>query len=189
MSVRFIFFGLLNSWMVLQGPCAIASAGCDRQTEVLGILFAAAAVQLIGPAAGGWTYGMVEEWPSHVRARRRRWRNLIDSIFSIKVQVFDFPMAHSTDPKTMRWEDVPYIYNIPCCRAIVIPDIELGGLGITEKSVGSSPGADLVFGTSFSSPGSCHGHSLLLALLSQHSSGQCLAPHVGVCPNVSAPTC
>ena len=82
-----------------------------------------------------------------------------------------------------------YIYNIPCCRAIVIPDIELGGLGMTEKSVGSSPGADLVFGTSFSSPGSCHGHSLLLALLSQHSSGQCLAPHVGVCPNVSAPTC
>ena len=54
---------------------------------------------------------------------------------------------------TMRWEDVPYIYHV----AIVIPDLELGGLGMTEKSVGSSPGADLVFGTSFSSPGSCHG--------------------------------
>ena len=61
---------------------------------------------------------------------------------------------------------------------------------MTEKSVGSSPGADLVFGTSFSSPGSCHGHSLLLALLSQHSSGQCLAPKMWAsaqtCP---APTC
>jgi len=65
MSVRFIFFGL-NSWMVLQGPCAIASAGCDRQTEVLGSMFAAAAVQLIGPAAGGWTYDMVEEFPALV---------------------------------------------------------------------------------------------------------------------------
>ena len=33
-GVRFIFFGLLNGWPVLMGPCAAAAAGDTRQTEV-----------------------------------------------------------------------------------------------------------------------------------------------------------
>ena len=52
MSVRFVFFGLLNGWLVLQGPCAIAVAGRERQTDVLGLIFAAGSgMQLVGPAA------------------------------------------------------------------------------------------------------------------------------------------
>lgn len=65
MSVRFLFFGLLNGWLVLQGPCAIAVAGRERQTDVLGLIFAAGSgMQLVGPAVGGWTYGVVEEFPA-----------------------------------------------------------------------------------------------------------------------------
>lgn len=65
MSVRFVFFGLLNGWLVLQGPCAIAVAGRERQTDVLGLIFAAGSgMQLVGPAVGGWTYGVVKEFPA-----------------------------------------------------------------------------------------------------------------------------
>lgn len=65
MSVRFIFLGVLNAWLVLTGPCALAVAGCERQTEVLGLIFAAGCgMQLIGLAVGGWTYGIVEQFPA-----------------------------------------------------------------------------------------------------------------------------
>ena len=65
MTVRFVFFGLLNGWLVLQGPCAIAVAGRERQTDVLGLIFAAGSgMQLVGPAVGGWTYGIVEQFPA-----------------------------------------------------------------------------------------------------------------------------
>ena len=64
-SVRFIFFGVLNAWLVLTGPCALAVAGRERQTEVLGLIFAAGCgMQLVGPAVGGWTCGIVEEYPA-----------------------------------------------------------------------------------------------------------------------------
>ena len=38
-GVRFIFFGLLNGWPVLMGPCAAAAAGDTRQTEVPRVSF------------------------------------------------------------------------------------------------------------------------------------------------------
>ena len=127
--------------MVLQGPCAIASAERDRQTEVLGSMFAAAAVmQLIGPAAGVWTYDMVEEFV-RVGAPPDCALSVFALVLLLAVNAAAFSQERARRQGgdrggiplilTMRWEDVPYI----CHVAIVIPDNELGGLGMTSRSL------------------------------------------------------
>eukprot|EP00435_Cladocopium_sp_Y103_P033880 s2542_g8.t1 len=168
MSVRFIFFGVLNAWLVLTGPCAFAVAGPERQTEVLGLIFAAGCgMQLIGPAVGGWTYGIVEKFPALLpsligcglcilasallfmvrkavsqeeppvkeKATKAESDRSVSSVPKSKSLIFQWPMplilimrfAGGCASYTM-YEAVPLW---------LISDTELGGLGMTEKSVGS----------------------------------------------------
>ena len=177
MCVRFILFGLLNGWMVLQGPCACATAGPERQTEVLGIIFAAASVmQLIGPAAGGWTYGIIEEFPAmmpHLIGCALSFFAL--TLLFVSRMAFSQPaLAEPAEPVVkekatkvtpefsepdrsdlsmatsliFQWP-IPLILMMRFVAGIatytmfeavplwLISDTEMGGLGMTEKSVGS----------------------------------------------------
>lgn len=66
-AVRFAFFGMGNGWVTLFGPISMELGGTERQTEVTGIVFAVGTLaQLLGPALGGWTYGVVEGFPAVV---------------------------------------------------------------------------------------------------------------------------
>lgn len=64
---RFIFLGLGNGWVTMFAAAAADVAGASRQTEVTGIIMASGScTQLLGPAIGGWTYGLVEDYPAAV---------------------------------------------------------------------------------------------------------------------------
>ena len=155
MSVRFVFFGLLNGWMVLQGPCAIAT-GRERQTEVLGIIFAAASiVQLVGPAAGGWTYGAVEDFPALMPNVTGCALSILALVllFAIRMNFSDVKAeeadrAAGSKSLILQWP-IPLILVMRfvggCAiwtmfEAVplwLISDTDMGGLGMTEKSVAS----------------------------------------------------
>ena len=168
MAVRFIFFGLLNGWLVLTGPCAVAAAGRERQTELLGLIFAAGCgMQLIGPAVGGWTYGLVEDFPALLPS-------LVGCALSILALVLfsgvhqTFSQEHPVEEKAeaaeaaegaeaslaksksllFQWP-LPLIFlmrfaggcaSYTMYEAVplwLISDTDLGGFGMTEKTVGS----------------------------------------------------
>ncbi|CAE7412838.1 ZIFL2 [Symbiodinium natans] len=168
MSVRFIFFGLLNGWQVLIGPCAIAAAGRERQTEVLGLIYAAdGSMQLIGPLVGGWTYGAFEEFPALLPSLIGCGLSILASVLLLAVRK-TFAQEERTVKATQaepRWD--PPLPSLPKPRSSIfqkplpliffmrfvsgcatyamfdavplwlISDTELGGHGMTEKSVGS----------------------------------------------------
>ncbi|CAK9064924.1 Protein ZINC INDUCED FACILITATOR-LIKE 1 (Protein ZIF-LIKE 1) [Durusdinium trenchii] len=171
MSVRFLFFGLLNGWLVLQGPCALAVAGPQRQTDVLGFIFAAGSgMQLVGPAVGGWTYGLLEEFPALIPSLIGCALALVAVVLFLVVH----PAFSKPEPKVRRQEQVKEVesedsstsidsssrsvlfrWPIPLIIAMrfasgfatfamyeavplwLIADKEVGGLAMTEKSVGS----------------------------------------------------
>ena len=169
MSVRFIFFGLLNGWLVLQGPCAVAAAGRERQTDVLGLIFAAGSgMQLVGPAVGGWTYGIVEEFPALLpslvgcalglialvlflavhKAFSKSEDEPAESVKEVKAMESDPSMPDQSKSVIRRWP-IPLILIMRFASGFatfsmyeavplwLISDTSLGGLGMTEKSVGS----------------------------------------------------
>ena len=56
--VRFVVIGMGNGWVSLIGPISQAVGGTERQSEVLGMVFASGSVvQMLGPALGGLLYG------------------------------------------------------------------------------------------------------------------------------------
>lgn len=66
-AIRFIFLGMGSGWPTLLAPCVIEIGGVERQTEVIGIVFAAGTfIQLLGPAVGGWTYGTIPRFPAAI---------------------------------------------------------------------------------------------------------------------------
>ena len=163
MTVRFILFGLLNGWLVLTGPCAVAAAGRERQTEVLGLIFAAGCgMQLIGPAIGGWTYGTFEELPALLPSLVGCGLSILASVllFAVRKTFAQEELAVKATKAEPRL-DLPkrkaLIFQKPLplilfmrfvagCASYtmnvavplwLISDPELGGLGMTEKSVGS----------------------------------------------------
>lgn len=171
MSVRFIFFGLLNGWLVLQGPCAVAAAGRERQTDVLGLIFAAGSgMQLVGPAVGGWTYGIVEDFPAllpslvgcalgvialvlfmvvhRAFAKSDEENEPSKTVKEVKTVESDSSMPDTTKSVIFRWP-IPMILIMRFASGFatfsmyeavplwLISDTTLGGLGMTEKSVGS----------------------------------------------------
>eukprot|EP00438_Fugacium_kawagutii_P018274 Skav222985 [mRNA] locus=scaffold1827:160037:161425:- [translate_table: standard] len=99
LSVRFIFFGLLNGWPVLLGPCAVAVAGREGQTRVIGLIYAAeGSMQLIGPAVGGWTYGIVEEFPALLPSLIGCSLSMLALILLVSVRkAFSQPTVKETD--------------------------------------------------------------------------------------------
>ena len=171
MSVRFIFFGLLNGWLVLQGPCAVAAAGRERQTDVLGLIFAAGSgMQLVGPAVGGWTYGIVEDFPAllpslvgcalgvialvlfmvvhRAFAKSDEENEPSKTVKEVKTVESDPSMPDTSKSVIFRWP-IPMILIMRFASGFatfsmyeavplwLIADTTLGGLGMTEKSVGS----------------------------------------------------
>jgi MFS family permease len=65
--VRLVFLGMGSGWTTFLAPLAMELGGSERQTEVIGKVFAAGTfVQLIGPAVGGWTYGLFPRFPAAV---------------------------------------------------------------------------------------------------------------------------
>eukprot|EP00438_Fugacium_kawagutii_P001554 Skav232570 [mRNA] locus=scaffold1594:201548:202882:+ [translate_table: standard] len=166
MSVRFIFFGLLNGWLVLLGPCALSVAGRERQTEVLGVIFAAGCgMQLIGPAVGGWTYGIVEDFPALLPSLIGCSLTMLALVLLVLVRkaFSQEPTTEETDKNVKSQSDLsvpkskPLILQWPMPLILImrfaggcasytmyeavplwlISDGEMGGLGMTEKDVGS----------------------------------------------------
>eukprot|EP00401_Gymnodinium_catenatum_P015775 CAMPEP_0117535942 /NCGR_PEP_ID=MMETSP0784-20121206/41193_1 /TAXON_ID=39447 /ORGANISM="" /LENGTH=497 /DNA_ID=CAMNT_0005332481 /DNA_START=132 /DNA_END=1625 /DNA_ORIENTATION=+ len=65
LAVRFVFLGLGNGWATFLGPVGMEIGGHERQTEVVGkVLCGGAFIQLLGPAIGGWTYGIFPGFPA-----------------------------------------------------------------------------------------------------------------------------
>lgn len=68
-GARFLFLGMGSGWTTFVGPMALAMGGTERQTEVMGKIFASGTfIQLLGPAVGGWTYGWFPRFPAAVPA-------------------------------------------------------------------------------------------------------------------------
>ncbi|CAE7246745.1 ZIFL1 [Symbiodinium sp. CCMP2592] len=164
MIVRFIFFGLLNGWLVLTGPCAVAAVGRERQTELLGLIFAAGCgMQLIGPAIGGWTYGLVEEFPALLPSLVGCALSILALVlfsgvhqaFSQEQPVEKAEAAEGAEAPLAKSKSLLFQWPLPLiflmrfaggCASYtmyeavplwLISDTELGGFGLTEKSVGS----------------------------------------------------
>jgi len=161
MCVRFIFFGLLNGWPVLMGPCAAAAAGDTRQTEVLGLIIAASSgTQLVGPGLGGWTYGWVPKYPAIVPSSIGCVLTVATFVLFCRVhgafgaspvdgeENAPSPKVHSSSKVLLRWP-VPLLIWMRVCQGFaifgifeaiplwLISDKELGGLGLSEKEVGT----------------------------------------------------
>jgi MFS family permease len=59
LAARFVFLGAGNGWVALVGPMA-KDINAERQAEVLTLIFATGPiVQMLGPAAGGFFYGLL----------------------------------------------------------------------------------------------------------------------------------
>lgn len=159
MCIRFIFLGLFNGWPVLLAPCAAAVAGDARQTQVLGLIMACGSgTQLVGPGIGGWTYGLVPGYPAMLPssigcilavatiAVFLRVRGAFDPMQeeeeatpkmhrSSKEVLFRFPMPLLL---WMRfWQGFSMFGILEAIPLWLISDKALGGLGLSEKEVGS----------------------------------------------------
>ncbi|CAE7360649.1 ZIFL2 [Symbiodinium natans] len=167
MCIRFIFFGMLNGWPAIYGPIAASVAGDDRQTDVIGMLLAAGSgMQLVGPAIGGWTYNFLPTLPALIPSLIGCMMALASLALFSRVHhgirkpqaeeakdVDQSPGTPSKSPRTawsvLRAWPVPLVifmrlWNGFALFAIfeaaplwLVSDRELGGLGMSEKQVGS----------------------------------------------------
>lgn len=158
MCIRFIFLGMFNGWPVLVAPCAAAVAGDARQTQVLGLIIACGSgTQLVGPGIGGWTYGLVPGYPAMLPSSI----GCILAIATIAVflrvrRAFELVEEEEATPKLRRSSKaalfrfpVPLLLWMRFCQGFavfgvyeaiplwLISDKALGGLGLSEKEVGS----------------------------------------------------
>ena len=149
----------------------MAAAGRERQTDVLGLIFAAGSgMQLVGPAVGGWTYGIVEDFPALLPslvgcalgvialvlfmvvhkafARSDEENEPRKTVKEVKTVESDPSMPDASKSVIFRWP-IPMILIMRFASGFatfsmyeavplwLISDTTLGGLGMTEKSVGS----------------------------------------------------
>mmetsp|Transcript_6477 Transcript_6477/g.15920 ORF Transcript_6477/g.15920 Transcript_6477/m.15920 type:complete len:507 (-) Transcript_6477:284-1804(-) len=66
-GIRLVLLGICNGWVTIFNPLVYNLVGAERQVEVISqVLGYGAVVQMLGPAIGGYTYGLYPQFPALV---------------------------------------------------------------------------------------------------------------------------